>query len=307
MDVSNQAPNVEEASAVKSDSHSTWQDAKTDSDSIKPEAANDTEVAKETDEVEVKSKPLSLKEEDSGDKEPDSTAAASIERGIAKEADEIVKSKPLSLKEEDSQDKQPDSAAATSQISKETTQNSGTTLTGDNAIPALKQEAKDADSKLTSRGGVSTELNNEPKIEMTPTQDLENHRTTPAKPAVSIDDRPTTQLSTAGVTEEGANGTISKQTSAQKIESGTERERNVTASSQVQVAAAVVDVIPSAPALIDFSDEVQQSSQVINVQTTAAASMVSTTVASTSAEGMEDASKILYPRLDSIMQGMCTM
>ena len=305
MEVLNQTPSLEEASGVKSDSHSTCQDdVKADSHSTKSEVVNDdagvSEVAKETNEG-IKSKPLLLKYEN---KQSDSAAA---ESSVAKESDEIVKSKPLPLREGDPQDRQPDLAAASEQISKETVQNSGTTLTGDNAMPALEQEAQDADSKpasITITSGVSTTLKDEPKIAG---QDPENHKSAPTKPVVSTNDSHTAHSSSTGTVEEEAYGTISGQGgSAQTIESGREGESTVAALSQVQkVEAAVqdavaVEILPTAPALIDFSDEVQQSSQqVVSVQT------VTATVADMSAERTEDASTILYPRLDSIMQGTC--
>jgi hypothetical protein len=269
VEVLNQTPSLEEASDVKSDSNSTCQDGvKGDSHSTKSGVVNDDagvgEVAKETDEV-VKSKPLSLKDENK------QSEAAATERDVAKEADEIVKSKPLSLREGDSQDRQPDSVAASGQISKETVQNSGTTLTGDNASPALKQEAKYADimpdSSTTITGGVSTTLDNEPKMIG---QDLDNHTTAPTELAVSTSDSHTAALSPS--------------TRAIQDTAG---------------------VLPSAPALIDFSDDSQQQlltqyQEVASVQpmTTTAAVAVDMTV-----EGTEDASRILYPRLDSIMQG----
>ena len=271
---------------------------------------DETEVTKETDEV-VKNKPLSLKDKD---RQSDSAAA---ERDVTKESDELVKSKPLSLRVGDSQGRQPDSAAASGEISKETVQNSGTTLTTDSAITILKQEPKDADSKhasTTSASRVSTTPNIELKIETALSQDIEYHKTATAKPAVSANERHTTHSSTTGIAEGEACGTISSQDgSSQTIESGREQERNVTVLSQVQIVeaavqdVAAVEVLPSAPALIDFSDEAQQSSQqVVNVQTVAS-TVTTTTVASMGAEGTEDASKILYPRLDSIMQGTQVM
>lgn len=301
VEVLNQTPNLEEASNVKSGSHSTLQEG-TKADSHSEAVTNEAMVAKETDEV-VKSKPLLLKDED----EQSDTVAA--ERGVAKESDEVVKSKPLSLRVGDSQDRQPDSAATSGQISKEVVQNSGTTLTDDSAISALELEPKHADSKQATTTDI-TIPNNEPKLETAPSQDLGNHKFTPVKSAVSANEgHTTTQSFAAGIAEGEACGEVSSQDgSSRMIESGQVREKNVTASSQIQrVEMAVqdtpaVEVIPSAPALIDFSDEAQQSSQqMANVQTVA--SMVTATMASVSAEGTEDASKILYPRLDSIMQG----
>ena len=304
MEVLNQTPSLEEASDVKFDSHSTCQDdVKADSHSTKSGMVNDdagvSEVAKEADEV-VKSKPLSLKDENK------QSEAAAAERGMAKESDEIVKSKPLLLREGDSQDRQPGSAAALGQISKETVQNSGTTLTGDNATPALKQEAEYADTKpasTTITSGVFTTHKDEPKIAG---PDPENLLSAPTKPVVSTNRGHTAHSSSTGTVQGEACGTTSSQVgSSQTIESGQEGERNVAALSQVEKVevavqdAAAVEVLPSAPALIDFSNEAQQSNQqVVNVQT------VTTTVASMSAEGTEDASQILYPRLDSIMQGI---
>ena len=303
MEVLNQTPSLEEPSDVKSDSHSTRDDAGV------------SEVAERTDEV-LKSKPLSLKDENK------QSEAASTERGVAKESDEIVKSKPLSLKKGDPQDRQPDSVAAAGQIPKETVQNSGTTLTGDNAMPALKQEAECADTKPASTtmivGGVSTTVNNEPKIIG---QDLDNYMSDPTELADSttngshIAPSPATG---AVEREEVASGTalkIQDGGSSQTIESGLEGEgegeRNVVTSSQFEKIEATVQaqdsaaamVLPSAPALIDFSDESQQlTEQVAIIQpVTTTTSAVAVDV---SAEGTEDASRILYPRLDSIMQGI---
>ena len=323
MEVLNQTPSLEEPVDVKSDSHSTRQDdVKVDSHSTKSESklVNDvSEVAKDTDEV-VKSKPLSLRDEN----EQSEVAATSTEGGVAKESDEAVKSKPLLLGEleGDSQDRPQDSlSAALEQISKEPVQNSGTIATGDNATPALKQEAKNANSKLASAttmttSGVSTTLQGEPKIAG---QDPENLKPVSTEPVVSTEGsshRTAHSSSATGVTEERegeASDTISIQdggSSQTIVESGRERERNdvVVALSQVEEVeaavhvqdAAAVGVLPSAPALIDFSDEAQQelSQQVASVQMTTA-----TVVAEMSVEGTEDASRILYPRLDSIMQG----
>ena len=299
VEVLNQTPSLEEPSDVKSDSHSTRDDAGV------------SEVAERTDEV-VKSKPLSLKDEN---KQPE---AASTERGVAEESDEIIKSKPLSLKEGDPQDRQPDSVAAAVQVPKETVQNSGTTLTGDNAMPALKQEAECADTKPASTtliiGGVSTTINNEPKII---SQDLDNHTSDPTELAGSPTNDSHSHIAPSPATgaverEEVASGTalkIQDGGSSQTIESGKgEGERNVVTLSQVEKIEATVQaqdsaaamVLPSAPALIDFSDESQQlTEQVANVQPVTSAVAVDVSV-----EGTEDASRILYPRLDSIMQGI---
>ena len=337
----NKTPSLEEPSDVKSDSHSTHQDdVKVNSHSTKSGVVNDDtgvgEVAKETDDI-VKSKPLSLKDEN------EQSEAVPTARGVAKESDEIVKSKPLSLREGDSQDRQPDSAG---QISKETVQNSGTTLTGDNALPTLKQEAECADTKPASTttiiggadtkpastttiisgadtkpastttiiGGVSTTLDNGPEMIG---QDLDNHTSAPTELAVStINDSQIAPSPATGVIEreEVASGTALKSQdggSCQTIESGQEGEgeRTVVASSQVEKVETTVQVqdsavvLPSAPALIDFSDESQQlTEQVADVQpVTTTASAVTVDV---SVEGTEDASRILYPRLDSIMQGI---
>ena len=327
VEVLNKTPSLEEPSDVKSDSHSTHQDnVKVNSHSTKSGVVNDDtgvgEVAKETDDI-VKSKPLSLKDEN------EQSEAAPTERGVVEESDEIVKSKPLSLREGDSQDRQPDSAG---QISKETVQNSGTTLTGDNALPTLKQEAECADTKPASTttiisgadtkpastttiiSGVSTTLDNGPEMIG---QDLDNHTSAPTELAVSTtNDSQIAPSPATGVIEreEVASGTALKSQdggSCQTIESGQEGEgeRTVVASSQVEKVETTVQVqdsavvLPSAPALIDFSDESQQlTHQVADVQpmtTTASAVAVDVSV-----EGTEDASRILYPRLDSIMQGI---
>ena len=313
VEVLNKTPSLEEPSDVKSDSHSTHQDnVKVNSHSTKSGVVNDDtgvgEVAKETDDI-VKSKPLSLKDEN------EQSEAAPTERGVVEESDEIVKSKPLSLREGDSQDRQPDSAG---QISKETVQNSGTTLTGDNGLPTLKQEAECADTKPASTttiiSGVSTTLDNGPEMIG---QDLDNHTSAPTELAVSTtNDSQIAPSPATGVIEreEVASGTALKSQdggSCQTIESGQEGEgeRTVVASSQVEKVETTVQVqdsavvLPSAPALIDFSDESQQlTHQVADVQpmtTTASAVAVDVSV-----EGTEDASRILYPRLDSIMQGI---
>ena len=306
VEVLNQTPSLEEPSDVKSDSHSTRDDAGV------------SEVAERTDEV-VKSKPLSLKDENK------QSEAASTERGVAEESDEIVKSKPLSLKEGDSQDRQPDSVAAAGQIPKEMVQNSGTTLTGDNAMPTLKQEAECADTKPASTtliiGGVSTTVNNEPKII---SQDLDNHASDPTELAGSTTNDSHSHIAPSPATgaverEEVVSGTalkIQDGGSSQMIESGLEGEgeRNIVTLSQVEkieatvhVQAAAAMVLPSAPALIDFSDESQWlTEQVADVQpvTTTATTTTSAVAVDVSAEGTEDASRILYPRLDSIMQGI---
>lgn len=299
VEVLNQTPSLEEPSDVKSDSHSTRDDAGV------------SEVAERTDEV-VKSKPLSLKDENK------QSEAASTERGVAEESDKIVKSKPLSLKEGDPQDRQPDSVAAAGQIPKETVQNSGTTLTGDNAMPALKQEAECADTKPASTtviiGGVSTTVNNEPKMIS------DNHTSDPTELVGSPTNDSHSHIAPSPATgaverEEVASGTalkIQDGSSSQTIESGLEGkgegERNVVTSSQVEKIEATVQaqdsaatmVLPSAPALIDFSDESQQlTEQVANVQPVTSAVAVDVSI-----EGTEDASRILYPRLDSIMQGI---
>ena len=102
------------------------------------------------------------------------------------------------------------------------------------------------------------------------------------------------------------------------IESGLEGEgegeRNVVTLSQVEKIEATVQaqdsaaamVLPSAPALIDFSDESQQlTEQVADVQPVTTTAIATSAVAvDVSVEGTEDASRILYPRLDSIMQGI---
>ena len=303
VEVLNQTPSLEEPSDVKSDSHSAHDDAGV------------SEIAERTDEV-VKSKPLSLKDENK------QSEAASTERGVAEESDEIVKSKPLSLKEGDPQYRQPDPVAAAGQIPKETVQNSGTTLTGDNAMPALKQEAECADTKPASTtliiGGVSTTVNNEPKIIS------DNHMSDPTELTGSAtnDSHIAPSPATGAVErEEVVSGTalkIQDGGSSQMIESGLEGEgegeRNVVTSSQVEkieatvhVQAAAAMVLPSAPALIDFSDESQWlTEQVADVQpvTTATDTATSAVAVDMSAEGTEDASRILYPRLDSIMQGI---
>lgn len=287
VDVLNKAINSEglsTTSGVKSDSHSTHQaETKTDSQS-QSEVVEGQQV--------------------------DSTAAVTgVERNVAKEADEHVKSKTLSLKEDDSSDKHPDSTSASQwSVPKEaipSIQDSGAVLTQDLGRITAEQEAPvelnlvtEPAPKCTS--GAVTKI--EPKIESTPAQENENHRSPHQEPVVSGKQNLAADSSTKGPTVVSSPPHLTTDTTREKIQVNTEgihdhgklQERRAVPSSQVESVVHEASLTPSAPpALIDFTE----TSQAADIQT------VSST-ASAVASATEDGSRILYPRLDSIMRGI---
>ena len=269
-----------------------------------------------------------------------STPAASAAE-TSKEASDDVKSKPLSLNQEVSPDKQEDSpvkqkdssdkqvdATSTKQESLQegkpppTTQIGGTVSSDAVAAPTLERDVKDvsSDTKPTGTSGDA-----EPKVESALKQENENQdvRTTPTELTVDAG-KHTAESAATGIAEvqvasppptlatksaeSATTGTIADVASRphpivheESVHESTQEQEVITVESEVPTTMIEegLAVLPSAPALIDFCTEEHQVLGIEAVNIIPEAADVSTT-----AEVSQEASGILYPRLDSIMRGL---
>lgn len=229
----------------------------------------------------------------------DSPVATGVETtgDVAKEHDEIVKSKPLSLIREDFPDRQTDS------LVKQTY----STPTGQDTSPKGKTPSTAQPSGSTSADKVATTDGDiKPKPESTPGQEIHNHKIR-TSPTVLVDAGESArhvaaESATTGSAEfEVASRPHPQVSEAPTTQVSTRDHQEVTAAKSELATTAKEGpaILPSAPALIDFSTEEQQ---MLGVQ---AVDVVPATADATSesAEVIQESSRILYPRLDSIMRG----
>ena len=237
-------------------------------------------------------------------------------KDVVKENDELVKSKALLLDQEeflvdkqtDASAKQTDSTSTGQDTLSEgkipsTAQPSDWATTDKDATPISEQEPKDtrADPKL-----VGAHVNIEPKPDSTPGQEIEGHevRTFPvvfADGSVSGKHVAAESAATGSIEVEVVSRPRPLESEAPTTTHVSTKDREVSAAKSELVTTVKEGpaILPSAPALIDFSMEEQQ---VLGVQAMDTVPEIAD-AASMSAEVIQESSRILYPRLDSIMRG----
>ena len=189
----------------------------------------------------------------------------------AKETDDYVKSKPLSLTDK------PQELTSTSEVS---LPQEGTTEAGDSAPqevvtePTIEQENRDLEPKESDT-----------KIELKP-------------PTMEVNER--LQSAESAITSDSADREVTIQPHPLESDNHTHSVEQKVGVASLSVTptikeASAVEDIPSAPALIDFSTDTHQPEAVDLTPVSP--------VVSVSTEVTEESSKILYPRLDSIMRG----
>lgn len=237
-------------------------------------------------------------------------------KDVAKENDELVKSKPLLLNQEDVLDKQTDSSArqtdstptgqdTLSEVSGNTIQPSGLASVDYKAAnPIFQQEPEGlirADPKPVDTHGTI-----EPKPESTPRQEIEKHQVK-TSPTLLADSEVSGQhvAAESAATDSVETEVVSRPrplTSEAPTTHVSTKDRDVPAAKS-ELTTSVKEgsaILPLAPALIDFSTE---ECQVLGVQVMDILPEIADTTTSMSEEVIQESSRILYPRLDSIMRG----